>query len=255
MERYKEPQELDIDNVQLNNELEVLKVMLQNDNIVLDELAKEKLNLFTRYLLKWNTVMNLTAITDIEQMILKHYYDSIAPLFKLGIPQNATCIDVGTGAGFPSVPLKIIRPDLKLTLLDSLQKRVNFLNGAISLLDFKNTETIHSRAEDAGQNKSYRGKYDVAFARAVAPLNVLCEYCLPFVKVGGCFVAYKGLKANEEISSSKSAISLLGGELESIIEVTLPNEEGVRQVILIRKISHTPPKYPRKSAIIAKTPL
>lgn len=255
MESYKEPSEVEIDNVLLNSHLEALKVMLQNDGIVLDDLAKEKLNRFTRYLLKWNTVINLTAITDIEQIILKHYYDCIAPLLKLNIPQNASCIDVGTGAGFPSVPLKIIRPDIKLTLLDSLQKRVNFLNGAISLLDFKNTVTIHSRAEDAGLNKSYREKYDVAFARAVAPLNVLCEYCLPFVKVGGFFVAYKGLKANEEVSSSKSAIKLLGGGISDIAQVNLPNEEGVRQVILIKKISHTPPKYPRKSAIISKTPL
>lgn len=252
---YVDPNEVNISVIEMNNELNNLKELLFAKNIALDETALKQFDLFTRYLLKWNTVINLTGITKLNEIFIKHYYDCLAPLASLNIGQKTSLIDIGTGAGFPGIPIKIARQDLKITLLDGTQKRVTFLKGVIKELNLSNCIAVHSRAEEGSHNKIYREKFDYATARAVAPLNILCEYCLPYVKKGGSFIAYKGIKANEEIDASKNAIKLLGGEVSNIIEFSLPFEEGLRQVIVIDKIEQTQEQFPRKSHIITNKPI
>ncbi len=200
-------------------------------------------------LVEKNKVMNLTAVTDSEGIIIKHFADSCLPLKMAEIPVNARLIDVGTGAGFPSIPMKIVRPDLKITLLDSLNKRVNFLKDVSSALDL-GAECIHSRAEDGARisQKSknvLRETFDVATARAVARLSVLSEYCLPYVKPGGRFLALKGSDCADEIEAAKPIIKELGGEISQITEYTLPNGDG-RTLIVIEKTGNTPAEYPRR---------
>lgn len=219
-------------------------------------LTEETANRLERYaelLVEWNGKMNLTAITDPDEIIIKHFYDCLLFLKHNEIPQNAKVIDVGTGAGFPGLVLKIARPDIKITLLDSLNKRLTFLNEVASDLGLE-VETLHSRAEDAGKMPQYREKYDIATARAVARLNVLSEYCLPFVKKGGSFVAMKGPTATEELDGALSAIKKLGGEKAIQINETLPDQSN-RVFVKIKKISQTPPQFPRISAKISKKPL
>ena len=215
---------------------------------------KEKLNLYGNLLLEWNEKMNLTAIKEPEEVLFKHFYDCILFFKNVSVPQNAKVIDVGTGAGFPGLVLKIVRPDLKVTLLDSLNKRLVFLNTVISELKLDGIETVHLRAEEGGKNPLYREKYDIACARAVANLPVLLEYCTPFVKVGGKFVAMKGPSANEEFEKCKNAIGQLKVEKETIVCETLTGSEE-RTFVIFKKISQTPPKYPRSSANISKQPL
>ena len=211
----------------------------------------EKLDSYATLLTEWNEKINLTAITDSEGISLKHFLDSLLLLRYLEIHENASLIDVGTGAGFPGLPLKIYRDDIKLTLLDSLNKRINFLNAVADELGIS-AKCVHSRAEDGARNPDLREKFNVATARAVANLPVLCEYCLPYVKVGGIFAALKG--PNEDINSAKGAIKVLGGEIMSIESYTLPNGDA-RMLILVKKISQTPTKYPRNSGQIAKNSL
>lgn len=213
----------------------------------------EQFNLYAKMLVEWNEKINLTAITDPEQIVIKHFYDCALILKNFELKQGASVIDVGTGAGFPGVVLKILRPDIKLTLLDSLNKRINFLNELCAALRIDVT-TIHARAEDAAQKNGLREQFDVATARAVARLNVLCEYCLPFVKKGGTFLSLKGPAANEEAVEAKNAIKVLGGELQSICSETIADNEQ-RCFVIIKKISQTPPKYPRISAKLKKQPL
>ncbi len=211
------------------------------------------LNTYGEALLEWNEKMNLTAITDPEEVVIKHFYDCILVFKNIQIPQNAKVIDVGTGAGFPGMVLKIIRPDIQLTLLDGLNKRLIFLNDVLSRLKLT-ADTVHMRAEEGGKNKTLREKFDFAFARAVARQNILAEYCLPFCKVGGTFVAMKGPAAEEEIKESLNAIKLLGGEKSELICEKLPS--GIeRSFIITKKISQTPPKYPRIMPKITKQPL
>ena len=210
-----------------------------------------KLDKYAELLVEWNQKINLTAITDAEGISIKHFLDSIILFKYFDIPQNASLIDVGTGAGFPGIPLKIYRNDIKLTLLDSLKKRVNFLNTVADELEFP-AKCVHSRAEDGAKNTDLREKYDIVTARAVANLPVLCEYCLPYVKVGGVFAAMKG--PNEDVKSAKSAIKTLGGELITVESYTIPNGDA-RMLILVKKISQTPTKYPRNSGQIAKKSL
>lgn len=214
----------------------------------------EKLNIYGNLLLEWNEKINLTAITNTNEVVFKHFLDSLFALkyFKFG--QEAKVIDVGTGAGFPGIVLKIARPDIKLTLLDSLNKRITFLNEVINKLEFADAQAVHLRAEEGGKNPLYREKYDVATARAVASLNVLSEYCMPYVKKGGTFLSLKGPGALEEIESAKKAIKLLGGEKAEIF-YEKQEEIGERNIITIKKISQTPPKYPRNSGKISKQPL
>jgi 16S rRNA (guanine(527)-N(7))-methyltransferase RsmG len=219
-------------------------------------LAPEQLRQFALYaemLLDWNTRMNLTAITEPEDIAVKHFLDSLLLLKRADIPEGECVIDVGAGAGFPGLPLKIARPDLRLTSLDSSAKRVGFLREAAGALGFA-AEAIHGRAEELGQKPEYRGQYGLVTARAVAALPVLCEYCLPFARVGGVFAALKGPGIRAEAEDAASAIARLGGKLKTIAEFELPNQNS-RTIVLVQKISQTPPEYPRTHAKIAKRPL
>lgn len=213
-----------------------------------------RLNLYGNLLLEWNEKMNLTAITAPEDVLYKHFYDCILFLKAVTPAKNARIIDVGTGAGFPGMVLKIVRPDINVTLLDSLNKRLVFLNEVIAELGLSGISTVHMRAEDAGKAAAHREKYDIACARAVAALPVLMEYCLPLVKKGGCFVAMKGASAEEEMNRSFSAAHLLGADKPTIICETLTGNEQ-RAFVISKKISQTPTRYPRKPAEISKKPL
>ena len=220
---------------------------------ITEEKAK-KLNLYGNLLLEWNEKMNLTAIKEPEDILYKHFYDCILFLKYVDVKKGASLIDVGTGAGFPGMVLKIMRDDIKVTLLDSLNKRLIFLNDVIEKLSLNGITTVHSRAEDGGKNPKLREKFDIASARAVASLPVLCEYCSPFVKKGGQFVAMKGPSAFEEVQNSKNAAKILGlGTPEIICETLTGNEQ--RAFVLFKKISQSASKYPRKPAEISKQPL
>ena len=210
----------------------------------------DKLEIYADFLVKYNENVNLTAITDGREIFVKHFLDSILLLKYVDIPSNSSIIDVGTGAGFPSVPMKIYRPDLKITLLDSLNKRINFLQQLCEMTQI-DAEFIHGRAEDYGKESQYREKFDFSCARAVANLSVLSEYCIPFVKIGGYFLSMKG--PNEIIDESNKAVELLGGKIKSDIQYSLEND--TRRIIAIEKISQIPTKYPRNSSQIKKKPL
>lgn len=219
-------------------------------------LSSDMLDAFEAYavlLADWNQRMNLTAITDPGEVAIKHFLDSLLVLRALDVPQGASLIDVGTGAGFPAVPMHIARRDLCVTLLDSLQKRIGFLAALSDALGQKN-ELIHGRAEVCGHKPELREKFDLATARAVAALPALCEYCLPFVRPGGYFAALKGGDVKQETEAAASAITRLGGQITAIKPFVLP-DSSARSIILIKKISHTPPKYPRSSVKITKTPI
>ena len=227
--------------------------MFAEAGIELTEEQMYRLGMYSEMLVQWNEKINLTAITDPEGISVKHFFDSIYPFSLVEIPKGSTLIDVGTGAGFPSCPVKIWRDDIKLTLLDSLQKRITFLAQLSDSLSLGAT-CIHSRAEDLGNSSEFREKFDFATARAVANLTDLCEYCMPFVKVGGKFLALKGSDAQEEIKQARDAVKLLGGKISLVQEYTLPNGDG-RTLVVIDKISATPDKYPRNSAQIKKKSL
>lgn len=213
----------------------------------------EKLDRYAELLVEWNEKMNLTAITKPEEIVVKHFADSLLLLKAAEIPQNGKIIDVGTGAGFPSVPVSLARSDLKLTLLDSLQKRITFLEALCAELSLS-AECVHARAEDAGRQPKFRERYDVATARAVANLRELAEYCLPFVKVGGVFAALKGYEIEEELEGARYAIAQLGGEVIDVKKFRLA-EDASRAIVIIKKVRPVPSKYPRISAKIKKSPL
>ena len=221
--------------------------------ISLEDAQLEQFDCYAKTLVEWNQKMNLTAIIEPLEIVIKHFIDSLTLLTAVELPQGASVIDVGTGAGFPSVPVKIVRPDIRLTLLDSLNKRVVFL-GALSAALEQENDCIHFRAEEAGRNPEYREQFDLATARAVAHLRELSEYCLPFVRVGGRFAAMKGGDVDAELAESSKAIELLGGEIEKIKHFLLPDDSR-RSIIIIKKISQNTTKYPRPSAKIAKNPL
>lgn len=213
----------------------------------------EKFTLYAALLQEWNEKINLTAITEPEEVAVKHFLDSLSPLRFLEIPHGASLIDVGTGAGFPGIPLLIVRPDIRLTLLDSLNKRLLFLQEVLGALGLR-AETVHARAEEAGRNPRYREKYGFAISRAVAPLNVLCEYCLPLVKPEGRFISMKGPQAEEEIQSALPAAALLSGKVEKAEKLSLPDGSG-RTIIIIKKNGTNKKIYPRHGSKIAKKPL
>ncbi len=221
--------------------------------LILDEKAKERLNRYAELLVEWNEKMNLTAITDPKEIGIKHFLDSLLIFKNSIIPQNAKVIDVGTGAGFPGLVMKIARPDIKLTLLDGLNKRLTFLKAVCEELEL-DAEFIHARAEEGGRKKELREKFDISTARAVARLNVLSEYCLPFAKKGGSFIALKGPALSEELEESEKAIKTLGGGDIKIFRENLENE-GERVICEIKKISQTPPQFPRITQKIQKKPL
>lgn len=215
---------------------------------ITDELC-DKFDTYAKLLVEWNEKINLTAITDADEIAIKHFADSL--YMQKYVPSGASVIDVGTGAGFPGVPLAIFRNDVEVTLLDALQKRLNFLDTVLDSVGVS-AKLVHGRAEDMSHDAEYREQFDIATARAVAPLNVLCEYCLPYVKVGGCFVAMKGSK--DETADAMNAIKELGGEIIEQISYKLANDDD-RMMIVIKKISQTPTKYPRKQKKITQKPL
>ncbi len=231
----------------------MIKNLLQNYikdyKITLTENQYEQFQKYFELLAEWNEKMNLTAITDESGVALKHFADSLSLLNFVDIPQNSSLADVGTGAGFPGVVLKIARPDIKLTLIDSLNKRLVFLGEVCAQLGIK-AELIHSRAEDGARDEKLRENFDFAVSRAVARMNVLSEYCLPYVKVGGAFCAMKGAQANEEFKESLNAINTLGGKLENKYFFELPENGGERAIAVVRKVKNTPQKYPRQSGKI-----
>lgn len=233
--------------------LELMLPRLEEAGIPVDSEALSRLNTYANMLAQWNEKINLTAITEPEEIVIKHFLDCALLLTAVKLEKGAKVIDVGTGAGFPGMVLKILRPDIELTLLDGLNKRLVFLDAVLKELSLEAT-TVHMRAEEAGKNPLYREKYDLVTARAVARLNTLYEYCLPLCKIGGVFCSMKGPSAKEETHEAKRAATLLGGSTASVFEETLTGKEK-RAFVILKKISQTPPKYPRISAKISKQPL
>ncbi len=225
--------------------------MFSENGITLTEKQAEQFEIYLNFLLEYNEKVNLTAVTDEDEVILKHFVDSClgADLIK----PNARCADIGTGAGFPGVPLAILREDISVLLIDALNKRLVFLNELKQKLGLTNVETLHSRSEDAGQNPKFRQKYDYAFSRAVARMNVLLEYDLPFVKCGGSMLAWKGPQVFEELDEAKNAVTLLGGKIKEVHKQTLQGAD--HYVVEIQKVKDTPNKYPRQAGLIKKKPL
>ena len=219
----------------------------------LTDKMQQQLEEYMKLLLEWNEKINLTAITEEDDIILKHFVDSLTILKY--IKEGNSIVDVGTGAGFPGIPLKIAREDIKVTLVDSLNKRILFLNEVIEKLGLQKVETLHFRAEEFGQNKKYRESFDIATSRAVANLSTLVEYLLPLVKVGGICICMKGSEINEELENAKKAIQILGGKIEQVEEFTLPESDIKRNIVIIKKTKDTPSRYPRKPGTPSKEPI
>lgn len=243
--------EIDLKNYSLDyflKDLEELQISL----------TQKQFSQFMSYyelLIEWNQVMNLTAITDFDEVMKKHFVDSLSLIKAYDVYSSVSVIDIGTGAGFPGIPLKIAFPNLKITLLDSLNKRVSFLQTVIDELGLTEIDAIHGRAEDFAKKGKLREQYDLCVSRAVANLSTLSEYCLPYVKVGGKFISYKSEKILEESVVAKNAISILGGKIENQIEFIIPNSDIYRNLFVISKCKETPNKYPRKAGLPAKEPL
>ncbi|MBO5031169.1 MAG: 16S rRNA (guanine(527)-N(7))-methyltransferase RsmG [Lachnospiraceae bacterium] len=236
------------DLAKLRNGLKELDISL-NDNQI------EQFMRYYELLAEWNSFMNLTAITEFDEVCTKHFIDSLSLCKAIDCTEQYSVIDIGTGAGFPGIPLKIAFPNLKITLLDSLAKRVKFLNEVIAQLNLKDIEAIHGRAEDFAKPDLLRERFDICVSRAVANLSTLSEYCLPYVKVGGFFISYKSEKISEEMQSAHRAITALGGEVSEQKEFMLPDSEIYRNLFVIKKIQATPKKYPRKAGLPSKEPL
>jgi len=222
------------------------------------KLSKKQISQFLKYydlLVEWNGFMNLTAITEYDEAMKKHFVDSLSLIKAFDVSKEASVIDVGTGAGFPGLALKIAYPNLKITLLDSLNKRINFLNEVIIQLGLSGIEAIHGRAEDFAKPGRLREKFDLCVSRAVANLSTLSEYCLPYVKVGGEFISYKSEKMEEEMNAAKNAIHVLGGKIQGCEEFYLPDSDIYRNLVVIKKVKETPKKYPRKAGLPSKEPL
>lgn len=233
----------------------VLTKKVKELSIVLNDKQIQQFEQYYNILVEWNKVMNLTAITKYEEVIEKHFLDSLTIVDAINMEKIETLIDVGTGAGFPGIPLKIAFPHLKVTLLDSLNKKIKFLNEVIDLLDLDDIKAIHGRAEDYAKQAEYREQYDICVSRAVANLATLSEYCLPYVKVDGLFVPYKSGEIDEELKSSEKAVSILGGKVEEVVKFQLPGTDIGRSFVKIHKIKETKKKYPRKAGMPTKEPL
>ena len=228
---------------------------LTAEGIKITDVQCDKLYRFYEMVIEKNKVMNLTAITDYEEFVIKHFVDSLMIAKVMDMTMPMTVLDIGTGAGFPGVPIKIVYPETKILLLDSLNKRLNFLNEVIEELDLKDITTIHSRAEELQAKGEYRENFDLCVSRAVSALPTLSEYCLPYVKPGGKFVAYKAVGADEEIEASKTAIRVLGGEIKETAHFTIKETDYTRVLISIEKTKNTPKKYPRSCGKPGKNPL
>ncbi len=235
---------------------EILSQGLNSWNIEINKEQQEYFKIYMQTLLEYNKVMNLTAIEDPFEIYTKHFLDSLACLLIEELkPYGLKAIDVGTGAGFPSIPVKIMRPDIKMTLLDSLNKRIKFLKEVGEEIGLGNVEYLHSRAEDAGSNPRYREQYDIVLSRAVASLPVLLEYCTPFLKKGGYFICHKGPAVTSEVEQAKEALSVLGCSLEYIREINIPYTDLNHNILVVKKTSSTPKKYPRKAGKPSKEPI
>lgn len=235
--------------------LEEFEQMLADKGIPLTSWQLSQYHTYFQTLVEWNEKMNLTAITEQSEVYLKHFYDSISAAFYFDFNRPLKVCDVGAGAGFPSIPLKIAFPELHITIVDSLNKRINFLDHLAKKLQLDHVQFIHDRAETFGQNPAYREAYDLVTARAVARLSVLSELCLPLAKVGGTFIAMKAANAEEEFQAGKKAISTLGGKITDIHSFTLPIEQSERNIMIIHKEKPTPKKFPRKPGVPNKTPI
>ncbi len=230
------------------SDLEKLGITLSNEQL-------EQFLIYYEMLVEWNEKMNLTAITDFQDVMKKHFVDSVSLIKAYDVTKSVSIIDVGTGAGFPGLALKIAFPQLRITLLDSLNKRILFLDAVIDKLNLSDVETIHGRAEDFAKPGKLREKFDLCVSRAVANLSTLSEYCLPFVKKGGMFISYKSEKISEEFEMAENAISFLGGRVKNQVEFTLPDSDIYRNLFVIEKIKETPKKFPRKAGLPSKEPL
>lgn len=237
------------------NDIDYLICGFKSLNIDIDERKAKNFIKFKDLLLEWNEKINLTTITEINDIYIKHFFDSVTCISTEYIGKNASVIDVGTGAGFPGIPIKLIREDIELVLLDSLNKRINYLNDIIDKIGIDKVKTVHARAEEGGQNELYREKFDIALSRAVANMSTLCEYCIPFVKIGGYFLCQKGPSYKEELESSKNAIKVLGADIVNINEYKLPYSDIAHYIIIMQKISDTPTKYPRKAGKPSSNPI
>ena len=224
-------------------------------SIMLTDIQKQQFDQFYELLVEWNKVMNLTGITEYEEVNEKHFIDSLSLVKAIDVNKVETVIDIGTGAGFPGIPLKIAFPHMNVVLLDSLNKRIQFLNTVIMELGLKDIKTIHGRAEDFAKQSEYREKFDLCVSRAVANLSTLSEYCLPYVKVGGMFIPYKSGEIDDEVQQAENAIRILGGKLDDVIKFQLPETEVNRSFIKVIKIQNTSKKYPRKAGLPSKEPL
>ena len=234
---------------------DILNEASNNVGLKFDQKKYDQFMLYKDLIKEWNEKINLTAIKEDEAIVQKHFIDSMK-VFKFDQLKNAkSVIDIGTGGGFPGIPMKIIKPEVNIVLLDSLNKRIIFLNEVINRLNLKNIKAIHGRAEDFAREKQYREKFDIAVSRAVANLTVLSEYCIPYVKVGGYFVAMKGPAVEDEIKLSKNAIRMLGGQIEHIEKVQIEGSDLNHNLVIIKKISQTHKEYPRKAGMVTKAPL
>lgn len=233
----------------------IFEEKLAHLGIVLNDTQKEQFHRFYEILVEWNSFMNLTGITEYEEVNEKHFVDSVSLVKAVDLSKVKTVIDVGTGAGFPGIPLKIAFPHLEIVLLDSLNKRVKFLNEVIEQLGLTGIRAIHGRAEDYAKQKEYREQFDLCVSRAVANLSTLSEYCIPYVNVGGMFIPYKSGEIDEEVETSKKAIHILGGKLSEVVKFQLPGTDIGRSFVRIEKIQNTSKKYPRKAGLPAKEPL
>lgn len=234
---------------------EEFQALLQDKGVTLSSEQMSQFETYFHTLVEWNEKMNLTAITDKPEVYLKHFYDSISAAFYFDFNDSLHLCDVGAGAGFPSIPIKIAFPNLHITIVDSLNKRITFLEHLAKELKLENVQFIHDRAETFGQNQTFREKYDVVTARAVARLSVLSELCIPLAKVGGTFIAMKAASATDEIEIGKKAITTFGGKVEAVHSFSLPIEESERNIVIIKKEKSTPKKYPRKPGVPNKTPI
>ena len=237
-----------MDNRSFDQQLNELGIQLTN-------IQKEQFDRYYELLVEWNKVMNLTGITDYDEVNLKHFTDSLTIVRINNMNNISAVIDVGTGAGFPGLPIKIVFPHIKVVLLDSLNKRIKFLDKVIEELNLDNVVTLHGRAEDYARKAEYREQFDVCVSRAVANLSTLSEYCMPFIKKGGYFISYKSAESDEEIKESEKAIDLLGGRIDKIEKFILPGSDMGRALVKINKVKNTPKKYPRKAGMPGKEPL